>query len=166
MTDRESPLPDAPADADADEDEDAKADATAGADARANAEAHARAEAEAHAPDAPQRGARATWGFPSFARDFPSDPELGSLVAAFAAGDYATVRKGAPALASKTTDEHVKRAAELLRSRIDPDPTSRLFFALTAALLVFLMAWWATHDGKHHAATTAPKPPATVEIVK
>ena len=122
------------------------------------------AEAEAHAPDAPQLGA--AWGFPSFARDFPDDPELGSLVAAFAAGDYATVRKGAPGLASKTTDEDVKRAAELLRSRIDPDPTSRLFFALTAALLVFLMAWWATHDGKHHAAAAAPKPPATVEIVK
>ena len=41
-------------------------------------------------------------------------------------------------------------------------------FALTAALLVFLMVWWATHDGKtHHAATTAPaKAAPTVEIVK
>ncbi|MDB5214294.1 MAG: hypothetical protein JWO86_2221 [Myxococcaceae bacterium] len=113
---------------------------------------------------------RGAWGFPSFARDFPNDPELASLVAAFAAGDYATVRAGAPELASKTTDEHVKRAAELLRARIEPDPTSRVFFALTAALLVFLMTWWATHDGKQqHAGSTSPaqaKPPATVEIVK
>jgi hypothetical protein len=112
---------------------------------------------------------RATWGFPSFARDFPNDPELAALVAAFAAGDYATVREGAPALAAKTDDEGVKRAAELLRARIEPDPTSRLFFALTAALLVFLMAWWATHDGKQHAAsaTSSPaKPATTVEIVK
>ncbi len=111
---------------------------------------------------------RATWGFPSFARDFPNDPQLVTLVAAFAAGDYATVRTGAPELASKTKDEHVKRAAELLRARIEPDPTSRIFFALTAALLVFLMAWWATHDGKQHQAS--PPPPAkagpSVEIVK
>jgi hypothetical protein len=111
---------------------------------------------------------RTAWGFPSFARDFPNDPELAVLVAAFAAGDYATVRTGAPQLASKTEDEHVKRAAELLRARIEPDPTSRLFFALTAALLVFLMVWWATHDGKqHHATTTTPaKAAPTVEIVK
>ncbi|MEA2753127.1 MAG: hypothetical protein QOI41_7270 [Myxococcales bacterium] len=112
---------------------------------------------------------RGAWGFPSFARDFPNDPELASLVAAFAAGDYATVRAGAPELASKTTDEHVKRAAELLRARIEPDPTARVFFALTAALLVFLMAWWVTHDGKQHRGTTNTSPakaPATVEIVK
>ncbi len=111
---------------------------------------------------------RATWGFPAFARDFPNDGELATLVEAFAAGDYATVREGAPALAAKTSDADVKRAAELLRARIEPDPTSRLFFALTAALLVFLMAWWATHDGKHRESTSTPiaKPPATVEIVK
>lgn len=109
---------------------------------------------------------RASWGFPSFARDFPNDPELAALVAAFAAGDYATVRAGAPALAAKTTDERVKAAATLLRSRIEPDPTSRVFFALTAALLVFLMAWWATHDGPQSHGPPAPKPPPTVEIVK
>jgi hypothetical protein len=113
---------------------------------------------------------RSTWGFPSFARDFPDDPELAVLVAAFAAGDYATVRKGAPELAAKTDDEHVKRAAELLRTRIEPDPTSRVLFALTAALLVFLMAWWATHDGKQHQPAAAAPSPAkaapTVEIVK
>jgi hypothetical protein len=111
---------------------------------------------------------RTTWGFPSFARDFPDDPELATLVAAFAAGDYATVRTGAPELAAKTTSDDVKRAAELLRARIEPDPTSRVFFALTAALLVFLMVWWATHDGKQHqsGSTSTPKPQATVEIVK
>jgi hypothetical protein len=157
MTDRESPPPDARADT----------VAHAGPDAIAEAEAQPRADAPVDAPRVDAfASTRATWGFPSFARDFPNDPTLGSLVAAFAAGDYATVREGAPVLAAKTTDEHVKRAAELLRSRIEPDPTSRLFFALTAALLVFLMAWWATHDGKHHGATAAPKPPATVEIVK
>ena len=109
---------------------------------------------------------RASWGFPAFAREFPNDPELAALVDAFAAGDYATVRTGAPALASKTTDEHVKRAAELLRARIEPDPTARVFFALTAALLVFLMTWWATHDGPQSHGPPKPVPPPTVEYVK
>ena len=110
--------------------------------------------------------ARASWGFPAFAREFPNDPELASLVAAFAAGDYATVRTGAPELASKTKDEHVKRAAELLRARIEPDPTARVFFALTAALLVFLMTWWATHDGPQSHGPPPAKAPPTVEFVK
>jgi hypothetical protein len=109
---------------------------------------------------------RATWGFPSFARDFPNDPELAVLVAAFAAGDYATVRKGAPELASKTKDEHVKQAAEILRARIEPDPTARVLFALTAALLVFLMTWWATHDGPQNHAPAPAKVPPAVEFVK
>ncbi len=157
-----------------------------GADAEADADAEAKAEAEGRdsspdsdssppsEPSAPAEGdplakVRATWGFPAFARDFPNDAELATLVEAFAAGDYATVREGAPALAAKTSDADVKRAAELLRARIEPDPTSRLFFVLTAALLVFLMAWWATHDGKHRessSSTPIAKPPATVEIVK
>lgn len=117
--------------------------------------------------DAPEKTS-ASWGFPSFARDFPDDPELGALVTAFAAGDYATVRTGAPELAARTKSDAVKRAAELLRARIEPDPTARVFFGLTAALLVFLMVWWATHDGKQHqsGSTSTPKPQATVEIVK
>jgi len=111
--------------------------------------------------------ARASWGFPAFARDFPNDPDLATLVAAFATGDYATVRSGAPELAAKTTDERVKRAAELLRSRIEPDPTARVFFGLTAALLVFLMTWWATHDGPQtHGGPPQPQPKPTVEFVK
>jgi hypothetical protein len=114
----------------------------------------------------PEDKTRASWGFPAFARDFPNDAELTALVTAFAAGDYATVRTGAPALASKTKDEHVKRAAELLRARIEPDPTARVFFALTAALLVFLMTWWATHDGPQSHVQPQPQPAPTVEFVK
>lgn len=110
--------------------------------------------------------ARGSWGFPGFASDFPNDPDLAKLVAAFAAGDYATVRTGAPELASKTKDDDVKRAAELLRARIEPDPTARVFFALTAALLVFLMTWWATHDGPQSHGPPPKPPPPTVEFVK
>jgi hypothetical protein len=108
---------------------------------------------------------RASWGFPSFARDFPNDPELAALVAAFASGDYATVRKGGPELAAKTKDEHVKQAAEMLRARIEPDPTARVLFGLTAVLLVFLMTWWATHDGPQNHAPAPAKVAPAVEIV-
>lgn len=120
---------------------------------------------EPEQPADPYAGARGTWGFPAFAQDFPPDAELAALVSAFAAGDYATVRTGAPALAAKTKDDDVKRAAELLRARIEPDPSARLFFGLTAALLVFLFVWWATHDGAQHNAPPPPKPPP-VEFVK
>jgi hypothetical protein len=116
-------------------------------------------------PAEPTSETRKSWGFPAFAADFPPDAELSRLVAAFAAGDYAAVRSGAPALAAATTNEDVKRAAVLLRARIEPDPSSRLFFGLTAALLVFLFAWWATHDGAEHAGPAPAKPPRAVEYV-
>lgn len=87
------------------------------------------------------------WGTPAFAKDFPRDPALDALVVAFARGDYRTVRDEAPRLAATTTDAEVKRAAELLRERIEPDPTSRLLFVLAAVLLGFLALWWVTHDG-------------------
>ena len=87
------------------------------------------------------------WGRPAFAKDFPADPALAVLVDAFARGDYRTVRDEAPRLAATTTDADVKRAVELLRARIEPDPTSRLLFLLAVALLAFLTIWWVTHDG-------------------
>ena len=110
---------------------------------------------EAPTPDA---NASASWGFPRFAKDFPRDPELDALVAAFARGDYAAVREGAPKLASRTTDEAVKRAAQTLRERIEPDPTSKALFLIAAALLLALTAWWVTHDGPEG---NAPAPKAT-----
>jgi len=129
-------------------------------------------EEDASAPHARSEDAFARvkeeWGFPAFARSFPRDPELDRLVTEFARGNYRAVRDGAPALAASTTDAEVKRAAGLLRARIDPDRSARVFFALTAALLVFLSAWWITHDGDGGdgdgkagaAGSPAPKPPA------
>jgi hypothetical protein len=109
---------------------------------------------------------REAWGFPAFAEDFPPDAELAALVTAFADGDYKAVRERAPTLAASTKNSDVKRAAELLRARIEPDPSSRVFFGLTAALLVFLFAWWAAHDGPQHTAPASPKAPPVVEFVK
>lgn len=104
------------------------------------------------------------WGFPAFAADFPAHPELDALVKAFAKGDYAAVRERAPKLAAEADEESVKEAAKLLRARIEPDPTARVFFGLTAALLVFLSIYWMTHDGKTH--ENPKEPPPKVEIVK
>jgi len=81
---------------------------------------------------------------PSFARDFPRDEELDALVRAFEAGDFARVRALAPALAKSAQDPEVKRAAELLRARIEPDPLARAILLVTAILLVALSAWWIT----------------------
>jgi hypothetical protein len=109
---------------------------------------------------------RGTWGFPAFAHDFPHDTELATLVASFATGDYATVRSRAPQLAASTEDPAVERAALLLRARIEPDPSARIFFGLTAALLAFLFVYWTSHDGPQHSAPAKPPPPPTVEIIK
>lgn len=82
---------------------------------------------------------------PAFAREFPRDPKLDALVRAFEDGDFARVRREAPALAASSEDPDVKRAAELLRQRIEPDPLARGMLAVTALLLVALSAWWMTH---------------------
>lgn len=102
-----------------------------------------------------------SWGYPSFAREFPRHPELDALVAAFARGDYRTVRDGAAKLAASATDERVKEAARTLRARIEPDPTSKLLFLLAAGLLAFLTYWWVTHDGPDGGKAPAPRPPAS-----
>lgn len=81
-----------------------------------------------------------------FTRSFPDDPELQRLVRAFDAGDYYTVRSGAPALAEKTTDPAVKNAALDLRRRIEPHPAQLYLLGLTVALLVFLSAWFYAHQ--------------------
>lgn len=110
---------------------------------------------------------KSDWGHPSFANDFPENEELAALVTAFARGDYKTASEGGAALAKKTDDEAVRKAALLLVERTKPDPTARLLFLFTATLLVFLSVWWMTHDGPPKdapPASTAPVP--TVEFVK
>jgi hypothetical protein len=81
-----------------------------------------------------------------FTRAFPNDPELVRLVAAFEAGDYQTVRTGAPQLAERTADPAVRKAALDLRRRLDPDPMQLYLLGLTLVLLVFLAAWFYLHQ--------------------
>jgi hypothetical protein len=108
-------------------------------------------------PEAPtaESAVSRDWGYPAFAKDFPRHPELDELVAAFSRGDFQAVRERAPKLAASSEDDAVKRAAQTLRERVEPDPTSKLLFLFAAALLAFLTGWWITHDG---AEGSSPKP--------
>ena len=78
---------------------------------------------------------------PVFLLDFPADPELEALIAAFEAGNYARVREAAPRLAASTESAAVRDAALELRRRIDPDPLARYVVLGSVALLVFLSLW-------------------------
>ena len=82
---------------------------------------------------------------PAFAADFPSDPALDELVSAFEQGNYARVRREAPALAKRTDRPAVRRAARVLARRLDPDPIAVYLLIAATLLLVFLAAWYWSH---------------------
>jgi hypothetical protein len=129
-------------------------------------DAKADEDERAATPD-PHAAVLASWGYPAFARGFPRHAELDTLVEAFANGDYLTVRTRAPKLAtSPDIPASVKRAAELLRARVEPDKTARTFFALAAGLLLFLTLWWVTHDGPEHPAPAPAVVPPQVKLLK
>jgi hypothetical protein len=78
---------------------------------------------------------------PQFILDFPEDPQLAELVAAFERGDFAYVRENAPKLAQTAASPAVQAAARELRRRISPDPMVVWFLAASFVLLIFLMSW-------------------------
>ena len=86
-------------------------------------------------------------GRPAFAKDFPADPGLDALLAAFDAGNFARVRQDAVKVIASSNDDAVKRAAEALLARTKPDPLAVLLLGFTALLLLLLSVWWITHDG-------------------
>ena len=79
---------------------------------------------------------------PAFAKDFPSDPALAALVAAYDRGDFGRVRRDGAKLVSGAASAEVKAAAAVLVARTGADPLSIVLFGLTAALLVFLAGYW------------------------
>lgn len=95
---------------------------------------------------------------PSFAADFPASSELDALVDAFERGDYARVRREAPALEKSSTDEAVRAATRTLVERTKPDPLAVKMVLLTAGLLVVLAGWWMVH-GKAPPGATQTAPP-------
>jgi hypothetical protein len=82
---------------------------------------------------------------PSFARAFPRSPELDALVEAFARGDYARVRSGAPDLERSSADPAVQQAARTLVERTRPDPLAVALLAIAALLLTVLTVWAVAH---------------------
>ena len=82
---------------------------------------------------------------PAFARAYPASEDLDRLLLAFAAGTYAEVRREAPRLAKEAKDAGVRAAAQDLRRRIDPDPTSIYLLALGALLLGVIYLWYLMH---------------------
>lgn len=77
---------------------------------------------------------------PAFLLNFPRDPELEPLIAAFEAGNYASVREFAPKLAERSDRADVKAAAAELRKRIDPDPLVKFLVAVAVLLFVAVLA--------------------------
>ena len=82
---------------------------------------------------------------PSFAEDFPRTPDLEAVVAAFARGDYASVRAQAIRLEQSASDEPVRRAARLLLDRTRPDPLAVGLLIVAGLLLATMAGWWIAH---------------------
>jgi hypothetical protein len=78
---------------------------------------------------------------PRFLLEFPHDPALEPLIEAFEAGNYARVRAEAPAVVKNSSDPAVRRAAEELLARIEPDPLVKLLLGVAIGLFVFVVAW-------------------------
>ena len=102
-------------------------------------------------------------GRPAFAADFPRDPALDALLAAFDAGNFARVREEAPRLVASASDPSIVRAARELLARTRPDPLARGVLVITGVLLVALSAWWIAHDG---APASAPAAAPVIEHVR
>ena len=79
------------------------------------------------------------WERPGFVRDFPKDPELDRLVRAFELGNYAFVREHGKKLAESAGDGAVRRAANELVRRIEPDPLVKILFGMSVALFLFMV---------------------------
>lgn len=77
-----------------------------------------------------------------FAAAYPEHPELDALLDAFEAGNYAWVREQAPALAKRSEDPAISRAARDLVSRLSPDPLAVRMLIGAGLLLLFLIYWF------------------------
>jgi hypothetical protein len=86
--------------------------------------------------------------------------ELDELEAAFARGDYRTVRARAAALLASSTDEAEKKRVRALVEKTTPHPLAKYMFLLAALLLLLLSSYWLSESKKPHDAPP-PAPSAT-----
>jgi hypothetical protein len=85
---------------------------------------------------------------PKFLLDYPEDPALERLIAAFESGNYALIRRDADKVAETAATPEVRDAALELRRRIEPDPLAKYLLAIAALLLVYLVVWAYFQAGK------------------
>jgi hypothetical protein len=84
---------------------------------------------------------------PRFLLKFPDHPELNRLVRAFELGNYAEVRRAAPALLDDE-NQAIRRGARELLKRIDPDPLMK--YLLMLAVSLFVLVVWYTYGNRAH----------------
>jgi hypothetical protein len=101
-------------------------------------------EAEPEMPSGPVLGPEGSER-PTFVLDFPKDAELDRVVRAFELGNYVFVREHARKLAESASDQAVRRAAEELLRRIEPDPLVKILLAMSVALFLFMVFYAYSH---------------------
>lgn len=101
---------------------------------------------------------------PNFAKGYPDDPELLSLVETFEAGNYRAVRDGtARLMADSTKDEKLRAAARDLRSHTEPARLQVWLLVLAAAVVLALSGYEIAH---HAQPPPGPAPQPTIERVR
>jgi hypothetical protein len=72
--------------------------------------------------------------------------QLADLEQAFDRGDYRAVREGTAAILRESRSRAVKKSASALRARTEADPAVKWLFAMAAAVIVLVTAYWLTHQ--------------------
>ena len=102
---------------------------------------------------------------PNFAKGYPDDPELLSLVESFEAGNYRAVRDGtARLIADSSKDEKLHAAARDLRSHTEPDRLQVWLLVLAAAVVLALSGYEIAHHAQPPASSPPPQP--TIERIR
>jgi hypothetical protein len=104
---------------------------------------------------------------PAFAKDYPNDAALTTLVEAFEAGNYRAVRSGvARILADSDQTEPVKAAARDLRARTEPSRAQIALLVIAGVLVVVLSGYEIVRHGPGSSAPASGAPRPTIERIR
>ncbi|HEY1960193.1 MAG TPA: hypothetical protein VGH28_31505 [Polyangiaceae bacterium] len=94
-----------------------------------------------------------------FSKNYPDDADLSTLVDAFEAGDYRSVRAGTARIAGdeKKSDD-VKAAARDLRSRTEASRAQIALLVIAALMVAALSTYEVTHHGHDAPRPEPPRP--------